>query len=138
MATASEVLRSVPLFQGMTDKSVEEIGRLAEAEDFPAGATPVREGDPGERFMVIVDGRATVEVAGRRIREMSTGNFLGEISLIDHGPRTATVIAVEPIHAPVVRCDGFDRLMNDYPSVRHEILSALTRRICNQAPADSD
>lgn len=41
------------------------------------------------------------------------------------------LIAVEPIHALVVRCDGFDRLMNDDPSVRHEILSALTRRIRN-------
>lgn len=40
--------------------------------------------------------------------------------------------------ALVIRCDGFDRLTNDYPSVRLEILSALTQRIRNQAPDDSD
>ena len=115
MTTRSDVLRSVPLFEGMTDRSVDEIAGLAEETDFETGAVLVREGDPGDTFIVILDGRATVDQGGARIREMSAGDFLGEISLIDHGPRTATVTAVEPIHALVVRCDGFDLLMNRYP-----------------------
>jgi CRP-like cAMP-binding protein len=122
----------------MTDRSIEAIAGLAEESDFPSGSVLVREGDPGETFMVIVDGRASVDRGGERIREMSAGEFLGEISLIDHGPRTATVTAVEPIRALVVRCDGFDRLMNEFPVVRNDILSALTQRIRAQGPALSD
>ena len=69
---------------------------------------------------------------------MSSGDFLGEISLIDHGPRTATVTALEPIQALVVSCDGFERLVSDYPAVRYGILSALTQRIRSQVTAESD
>ncbi len=138
MTSRSDVLRAVPLFEGMTDRSVDEIAALAAETDYPAGAILVREGDPGDTFIVIVDGRATVDRGGEPIAEMSGGDFLGEISLIDHRPRSATVIAVEPIHALVVRCDGFDRLMNDYPAVRLGILTALTRRLRRTTPAISD
>lgn len=138
MIATSEVLRSVPLFSGMTDAAVERIGDLAEPADYPAGAILVREGDPGDSFIVIVDGRAEVERGGRSIREISSGDFLGEISLIDHGPRTATVRALEPIQALVVSCAGFERLMSEYPAVRYGILSALTQRIRSQAGTDSD
>jgi CRP/FNR family cyclic AMP-dependent transcriptional regulator len=138
MTTTSDVLRSIPLFQGMTDRSVEAIEGLAEETAYPSGALLVREGDPGDSFIVIVTGRATVDRGDQPIRELSAGDFLGEISLIDGGPRTATVTAVEPIAALVIQRDGFDRLMNRYPSVRLEILTALTQRLRERTPAISD
>ena len=69
---------------------------------------------------------------------MSAGEFLGEISLIDHGPRTATVTATEPIDALVVHSDDFYRLINDFPAVRLAVLTALTQRIRRRRPAISD
>jgi CRP-like cAMP-binding protein len=132
------MLRAVPLFQGMTDRSVEEISQLAEETEFPSGGVLVREGDPGDTFIVIVEGRATVDLGGQPIRELSVGDFLGEISLIDGGPRTATVTAAEPIRALVIRRDGFDRLMNGFPAVRLGILTALTQRLRQRAPSYSD
>ena len=99
MATTAEVLRSVPLFEGMTDRAVEAIAGLAEEVEFPAGSEMTREGYPGESFIVILAGRATVDVDGRRVRDLSGGDYLGEISLIDGGPRTATVTATESVQA---------------------------------------
>jgi CRP-like cAMP-binding protein len=139
MTTTSDVLRTVPLFEGMTVRSIDAIARLAEEATFPAGAVLVEEGRSGDTFIVIVDGRATVDQGGTRIRELAAGDFLGEISLIDGGPRTATVTAVEAIRALVIRRDGFDRLMDEFPAVRLEILTALTQRLrSTRAPAISD
>src|SRR5437899_7148642 len=112
--TAPDVLRSVPLFEGMTDASIEAIGRITRPIQYQPGDVLVREGDPGDSFIILLSGRAAVDQAGQRIREMSAGEFLGEISLIDHGPRTATVTAVEPIEALTVRAEDFGRLMDDY------------------------
>ena len=129
MSTKAEMLRSVPLFQGMTDRSVETIASLAEEARFDAGSTLVREGEPGDLFLIIRDGSAVVDQDGRTIRELGSGDFLGEISLIDGRPRSATVTATAPIDALAIDREGFSRLMDDFPSVRHDLLNALTQRV---------
>ena len=134
MSTKAEVLRSVPLFQGMTDRSVETIASLAEEARFAAGSTLVREGDPGDRFLIIRDGSAVVDQGGRTIRELGSGDFLGEISLIDGRPHSATVTATAPIDALAIDRAGFTRLMDDFPSVRHDVINVLTQRV--RASAD--
>ena len=129
MSTKAEVLRSVPLFQGMTDRSVETIASLAEETRFESGSTLVREGEPGDQFLIIRDGSAVVDQGGHAIRELGSGDFLGEISLIDGRPRSATVTATAPIDALAIDRAGFTRLMDDFPSVRHDLLNALTQRV---------
>ncbi len=138
MATRSEVLRSVPLFEGMTDRAIEAIADLAEDAVFPAGAELTRQGTPGESFIVLVTGRASVEIDGLSVRELVAGEYLGEISLIDGGPRTATVTAIEPIEALIIPRVGFETLINDYAVVRMDVLNALTMRIRERTPAVSD
>lgn len=138
MATTADVLRSVPLFEGMSDEAINAIAGLAEDLEYPAGAELTREGYPGESFIIIVTGRASVDVDGRRVRELDAGEFLGEISLVDGGPRTATVTAIETIQAVVVPRVAFERLINEFPVVRYDVMSALTRRIRERAPAISD
>jgi CRP-like cAMP-binding protein len=69
---------------------------------------------------------------GRTIRELGPGGYLREISLIDGGPRTATVTASTPIDALVVDRDGFGRLMDDFPVVRLDLVSAITKRCSRQ------
>ena len=138
MATTAEVLRSVPLFEGMSDDAITAIAGLAEELEYPAGSELTREGYPGESFIVIVTGRAAVDMDGQRVRELGGGEYLGEISLIDGGPRTATVTALDPIQALVIPRVGFDRLIDEFPAVRMDVLGALARRIRERAPALSD
>jgi CRP/FNR family cyclic AMP-dependent transcriptional regulator len=138
MSTKAEVLRSVPLFQGMTERSVETIASLAREAEFEAGSTLVREGEPGDCFLIIRAGSATVDQGGRTLRELGSGDFVGEISLIDGKPRSATVTATAPIAALTIDRDGFARLMEEFPSVRHDLLNALTQRIRANPGAASD
>jgi len=136
--TPSEAIRAVPLFRGMTDRSIDAIAELARPTSFAAGSTLTQEGEPGESFVVLTSGTATVDQGGRTIRTLGPGDFLGEIALIDGGPRTATVTAQSAIEAIVIDRAGFGRLMNDFPIVRLDLVSALTQRLCDRAPDPTD
>jgi CRP-like cAMP-binding protein len=138
MTTKTEVLREIPLFRGMSDRSIEIIAEIVRETSFPVGASLVREGEPGESFMIIREGTAIVDQGGRTLRELGSGDFLGEIALIDGGSRTATVTAAQPITALVIDRAGFSRLMNEFPVIRLDMVSALTQRLRqrSQEPLD--
>ena len=138
MVTNTDVLRAVPLFAGMTDRSLTSIAELAREATYEPASIIVREGEPGESFVVIVNGGATVEQDGRTVNLLGPGDFLGEIALIDGRPRTATVTATEPIAALVIDRAGFQRLMDEHPVVRHDLVSALTQRLRQRAPTPLD
>lgn len=129
MTTTTDALRAIPLFQGMSDRSIEVIAGIAREASYPPGATLVEEGAPGDSFLVIRRGTAAVEQGGRHLRDLGAGDFLGEIALIDGGRRTATVSATDDIDALVVERDGFQRLMDEFPTIRYDLVSALTQRL---------
>jgi CRP/FNR family cyclic AMP-dependent transcriptional regulator len=138
MTTNAEALRSIPLFSGMSDGSIEIIAGIVRDATFPTGASLVREGEPGDSFLIIRNGRATVEQGGRTLRELGAGDFLGEIALIDGGSRTASVTAVQPIDALIIDRQGFSRLMNEFPVIRFDLVNALTQRLRERRPEPLD
>ena len=129
MPVTVDLLRLVPLFHGMTDRSFEAMAALASEADYTVSEDLVRQGEPGEAFIIIVSGRARVARDGRTLRELGPGDFLGEISLVDGSPRTATVTALDPIHALVIGRSGFLDLIERLPVFRLEVMNALTERI---------
>ena len=129
MTVTDSILRGVPLFTGMTDRALEAIGDLVSERSFDTDEDLVRQGDPGDSFLILRDGSANVLLDGRPVHELGPGDFLGEISLIDGGPRTATVRATSPIRALVIGREDFATLLERHPSVRLELLMALTARI---------
>jgi CRP/FNR family cyclic AMP-dependent transcriptional regulator len=129
MTVTDTALRGVPLFSGMTDRALDAISELVSPRAFVADDDLVREGEPGESFLIIRAGSAVVLKDDRQIGELGPGDFLGEISLIDGGPRTATVRATAPIDALVIGRDDFATLLDGHPAVRLELLMALTARI---------
>jgi CRP/FNR family transcriptional regulator, cyclic AMP receptor protein len=133
-----DILRSVPLFSGMRDRSLEIVADLARPVRFEAGAVLTRQGDPGDRFIVITEGSATVSRDGAGIRTLGPGDFFGEISLIDGGPRTATVTAATALEGLEVDRHGFERLMADFPVVRLDLVTALTHRLRQRSAEPTD
>jgi CRP-like cAMP-binding protein len=133
--TTTDVLRAVPLFQGMTDRAIEVVSQIAEDIAYPEGTTIVREGDPGDSFIVIVEGSAAVTQGDNEIRALGAGDFLGEIALIDGGNRTATVTAATPVRALTIDRAGFARLIDEFPVVRLDVFTALAERIRRQEPS---
>jgi CRP-like cAMP-binding protein len=138
MPVAAEILRNVPMFTGMTDTAIESVGGLAREVRFASGQELVRQGDEGDSFLVIVEGRARVVQSGDTLRALGPGDYLGEIALIDGGPRTATVTAIDPLRALVVERSDFRRLIDDFSAVRFHVLTVLTQRIRREAPSPVD
>ena len=131
MSPKTELLRHVPLFAACGGKQLEQIGQLADEIDVPAGTTLMKEGERAGEFFVIVDGTVRVEQGGKILRTLRAGDFLGEIALVDGGPRTATAITESPSRLLVVAHREFHTLMQDHPAISMAILEALARRVRN-------
>jgi CRP-like cAMP-binding protein len=129
MSAVIDHLSTVPLFSGMPESALEAVAGLATETQFADGDTITREGDEGDAFYVVTAGQLAVTRNGMNIRDLGPGDFLGEISLIDGRPRTATVTAAGPVEALVVRRADFLELMDRYGAVRLGVLMALTDRI---------
>ena len=123
------LLRTIPLFTAMTDRGIRAVAAVAHEETFDVGEALTREGEPGETFLVIIDGRAAVTRVGRSLGEVAGGQFVGEIALVDGGPRTATVTAITPVRALVIDRGEFLELLELSSAVRLGVLEALTQRL---------
>src|SRR5262249_13965598 len=92
-------LQQVSLFAGLTPGRLVEVAEKMHRERFAAGETIFHEGDVGDKFSLIREGRAEVHVRNggspRLLRTMGPGQFFGEIALLEDKPRSATVTATE-------------------------------------------
>jgi len=95
---------------------------------FRPGEIVIRAGDPGDAFYVIVRGRAGV--AGKNLsRTLREGDYFGEIALIDDGPRSATVIAVDELRTIVIPKSAFLTLLVREPGFARRIMASLGKRV---------
>jgi CRP/FNR family cyclic AMP-dependent transcriptional regulator len=136
MTATTTDLRMVPLFQGMTDRALEAIAALAHEVEVGGGEPLTREGEAGDAFYLLVDGQVDVTRGGSMVGRLGPGDFIGEISLIDGRPRTATATAVGPVRVLEVCRPEFLELMDRHPAVRLGILVALTDRIRSDEASD--
>ncbi len=94
-----EALAQVPLFSHLSRGELRRLLAMTEEYEYPEGAVMTAEGDPGEAFFVVLEGQAAVIRRGKAVAQLWPGDFFGEISLLDGGPRTATVKAVTPVRS---------------------------------------
>jgi CRP-like cAMP-binding protein len=78
---------------------------------------------------VIVDGKASVSIGERVVNTLAPGDFFGEIALLDHGPRTATVIAETDLIAEVIGQREFDAVLVNAPHLAKKVLVGLASRL---------
>ncbi len=123
------ILRGVPLFAGLDERSLQAVALLAHEVTFNAGDVLMVEGEPGEAFYVIVDGTVRIEQGDRTVRSMTAGGFLGEIALVDRRLRTATATCVTDVRLLEIRAHEFERLVETLPAVCQRIRATIERRI---------
>jgi CRP-like cAMP-binding protein len=124
-----ELLATVPLFEGCSRRELREVAEVADEVVVPAGYDLTKEGAAGREFVVIVEGSADVRRRGRKVNELGSGDFLGEIALVSRGPRTATVRTTTPTHALVITAPAFRALLRKTPSMQWKVLAALAERL---------
>ena len=115
-----DAVRAIPLFSTCNTKELREMASLGTRVSVPAGKTITAEGAPGRELLVVLDGRATCRVKGKKVAHFGAGEFFGEMSLLDKGPRSATVIADSDMGLLVFDSQEFRSLMQSVPRSRVE------------------
>ncbi len=138
MPTRSELLADIPLFSLLDDG---ERGALAGRLDdvrFQAGAMLFTTGDPGESMFVLVSGEVEVffrNNTGQQVtlETVTAGHFIGEISLLDGGSRSASAIARTDVEAIVIDRGDLDEFLRACPAAALDLLGATGRRLRESA-----
>lgn len=123
------LLQKVTLFRDLSRRQLDQIARLTDEIEVRAGKRLATAGDYGLELFVIVDGQATVKARGGRTARLGPGEFFGEMSLLDGGPRSATVEAASDMRLLVVTRREFWALLESAPPLVLKIMSALSRRV---------
>lgn len=122
-------LSKIPLFEGLSRRQLEQIGRWADEVDLPEGRRLLDQGRFAYEFFVIEEGEAEVRQDRRPIATLGPGDVVGEIALIEHARRTATVETLSPVRALVMSARDFGMMMDTVPKVAERIRDIERSRI---------
>lgn len=128
------LLRNVPMFEDLDPDDLQEITEIVDERRFYPGQLLCREGDQGDDVFLIVRGAVRVYTGGegtpeRTLAELGPGAYLGEMSVFDPAPRSATVAATEKTRTLVVRGAEFKNLMLVRPEISQRIIAELVGRM---------
>jgi CRP/FNR family transcriptional regulator, cyclic AMP receptor protein len=122
-------LAQVKMFSSLNKKELAMISRAADVITVKDGAEIVREGTYGHDFYLIVSGAATVRRNGRKVASLGPGSYFGELSLLDNGPRSATVVADGDTEIAVIGQREFIGVLDQVPAVTHKLLVNMATRL---------
>ncbi|TMM17207.1 MAG: cyclic nucleotide-binding domain-containing protein [Actinobacteria bacterium] len=117
------------LFSTCSKKELGLIGRASDEVAVDSGRLLCEEGKPGLEFFLILEGRAAVSRAGRKVTTLRPGQYFGELSLLSRKPRNATVTSETPMELLVLDQRQFDGLMDQVPTLAHKLLMAMAERL---------
>ena len=128
LSDKAELLRGLTLFRACSDKELEAATKLVDETTRPAGTVLTQQGRPGYECFVLVDGTATVSRDGQVLARLGPGEVIGEMSLLDTSPRSATVVLDTDARLLVLDHAGFDRLLEEH-HVAKAVLRSLAQRL---------
>jgi CRP-like cAMP-binding protein len=136
MASADAVtsLRSIPLFSRVAQPDLEQIASHLIERRYPRNTTIVEEGLPGDYMYILREGRVKVTKLSEDGREkildfLEAGSFVGEMSLLERGPRSASVKTLAPVKVLALSRTDFINLLRKSPDLAIAVIQELSRRI---------
>jgi CRP-like cAMP-binding protein len=123
-----DVLVDIPLFADLSRRHLGKVAALGRTKRFPARTSIVTAGTNADAFYVILDGKATVRAGNRRI-PLTTGDYFGEMALLDGGVRSASVVADTEMLVMAIPRRGFLKLLESEPKIAISIMGALAHRV---------
>ena len=121
-------LKQIPLFQDVPDEELGQIATFAQEVSVEQGRELVREGDFSYEFMAIEDGEAEVTRGGEHVADLGSGDFFGEMGLLEKTLRNATVTAKTPMK--LITLTGWDmkRMERHIPEATERVRATLEER----------
>src|ERR1700730_12215398 len=124
-----DAMSQVPLFAGGTQKQLAFLVTRTDEVDVPAGRTLITQGSPGDTFYLLLEGEASVEVDGQDRPQLRAGSFFGEISMLDRGPATATVVTTTPAKLMVMSHAQFRDAIKADDRLLSQVMRAMAERL---------
>jgi CRP-like cAMP-binding protein len=125
----AELLAGVPFFDGFTPEDLRRVVELSDELVLSAGSVLVDQGDPGTHCYVILEGIASVYVRGEHVASVGAGSMVGEMALVDHRPRTATVVADTDLDLLRFDSAAFAKLLDEMPKASERVMALLRTRL---------
>jgi CRP-like cAMP-binding protein len=125
----AEELRHVALFEQCSPRDLAAVAKAGNVESYPPGTRIVTQGQAGDAFYVILDGSASVRRSGRPVGAVGTGDYFGELALLDPAPRNADVVAETPITVLRLLVGPFRSVVRSIPAINQHLLAGLARRV---------
>ncbi len=126
-------LAGVTFFEGFSEEELARVAQLVDEVDAEAGAELTEQGRVGQTCYVIEAGRAGVMVSGEHVATLETGTVVGEMALVDHRPRSATVTAETPMKLLALDAKSFRSLLDEMPKASQRVMTLLNARLRDNA-----
>lgn len=127
-AATVEDLRHIALFATMSNADLEEVAKLGEPVDAEPGAVLIDQGDVGLECFLVLAGEAGITSGGQHVATIGAGSIVGEMALVGHRPRNASVVAQTPMRLLAFDIAAFKRVLDDMPAARDYIYELLEAR----------
>jgi CRP/FNR family cyclic AMP-dependent transcriptional regulator len=128
-------LRNAKLLQGLPESELRSLEKQMKTVKHPAGHEIIVKGENGVGFMIILDGAVTVATVQGKARKLGPGDSFGEMALLDHEGRSATIKADTDVSLATIPEWNFKPFLKEHPEVAYRLLQVLSRRVRN---AESD
>jgi CRP/FNR family cyclic AMP-dependent transcriptional regulator len=126
---SAAVLGTIPLFSGFSKRHLQHLAKEADELDYVAGGRIVEAGMPGEALYVVLAGHARIVRGTRKIGDLVPGEFFGELSALDGGPRSASVVAQTPVRVLRLFRHTLFELLRAEPRLALRLLDEMVRRV---------
>ena len=127
-------IETIPLFDGLAKRHLRSLAQEADVVRFAAGRPIVEEGEAGEAMYVVLSGTAAVVRGRRSVARLIPGDFFGELSALDAGPRSASVVAETPVEVLRLFRHTLRQLLQTEPALVFRMLEGLARRMRQVRP----
>jgi HEAT repeat protein len=128
-------LRRAPLFAALPPQDLQPIAAVAEEHLFAEGDLIAEEGEPGETTYVIVEGEVDVVANGRTLAVRSSGEVIGEMSVISSRPRVASLLAKSDVRVLEIHKPAFEAILRERPDTALALMRVLCERLAPHDPA---
>ena len=134
MESIEKTLAYVSLFEEIAEDGLKEIAHNYRRVSYPAGNMIVMTEDMGGTFYVIEDGRVKISLASDNLQEVTisllgSGDFFGEMSILDESPRAADVVALGDVKLLVIQKEHFFEHLHKFPSISINLLRVMCERL---------
>jgi CRP/FNR family cyclic AMP-dependent transcriptional regulator len=134
----ADTLEAVPLFAALTKHERAWVARWADEIDVAEGTHLLVQGHLPHEFFVVLEGRVEVRKDDAHLADLGPGDFFGEIAIVEHDRRTASVVAATPCRTIVMHSREFEAMRAEMPTVARQIERAIHERLASDTGPPSD